>query len=116
MDAASLDAEQETQDAESQSLSTDSDKHSAKRPRSTFEEVAARRLQDLEKLKQIVTDGWSEKRKENHARAIDELALKVSKDTERRNKQAASKTVTKSSASTSCHLMFIFQSCCFGQS
>ena len=97
MDAASLDAEPETQDQEYQSVSTDSEKHSAKRQRSTFEEMAARRVQDLEKLKKTVTDGWTEKRKENHTRAIDDLVSKVSKDTEKRNKQAASKSIPKSS-------------------
>ena len=83
--ASSVDGEP---DRKSESLPGDIDKGPGKRTRRTFEEIAAKRVQDLEKLQQMNVDGWSAKRKENHLRAIDELASKIEQDTAKHNKQA----------------------------
>ena len=92
--ASSVDGEP---DRKSESLPGDIDKGPGKRTRRTFEEIAAKRVQDLEKLQQMNVDGWSAKRKENHLRAIDELASKIEQDTAKRNKQASKPVKTASS-------------------
>ena len=51
--------------------------------------MAAFRLKELETLKKTNMAGWTEKRKENHLRAIDDLTLKANQDASKRDKQTS---------------------------
>jgi hypothetical protein len=68
---------------------------SKQRPRKTFQETAAMRANEVDKLKQMDTSSWTEIKKAIHFAAIESLTAKIEADAARMKKQMQS---TKSTA------------------
>ena len=67
-------------DEDSQSSSSLSAEQKDARQRRTFEQMAATRAAELDKLKAMDVSSWTEKKRESHASSIEILSARVAAD------------------------------------